>query len=148
MIKLLYKIYYKLHLIYCFIFRPKVHGAYCLLYVDDKVLVIKNSYKDFWTIPCGMIDRGETPLEAAAREVKEEVGIFLTHDQMLFRKVILNTSEYKKDHIHLFECRLSKLPKVVIDNREVVDFSWLSRSDIREFPLFDPIKEFLLLEEK
>ena len=148
MIIFLYKIYYQLHLIYCFIFRPKVHGAYCLIYVDDKVLVIKNSYKKFWTIPCGMIDRGEAPLEAALREVQEEVGLLLVPDKMTFVKVLMNTSEYKKDHIHLFEYHLNAFPEVVIDNREVVDFNWISKREISDFPLFDPIKEFLLLEEK
>ncbi|MFL1440803.1 NUDIX domain-containing protein [Nocardiopsis protaetiae] len=33
------------------------------------------SYKDYLDIPGGYIEHGETPTQAAAREVKEELGI-------------------------------------------------------------------------
>ena len=148
MIKLIYKIYYKLHLVYCFFFRPNVQGSYCLIYVGDQVLIIKNSYKSDWTIPCGRIDRGESPLEAAIREVKEEVGLILQKEKVKFLKVILNTTEYKKDHIHLYEYRMEVIPEVIIDDREVVDFQWIKVSDVETMPLFFPIKKFLLLEDK
>ena len=146
MIKFLYIIYYRLHLIYCFLVRPKVRGSYCLIYVNDYLLIIKNSYKADWTVPCGGINRGEEPIEAAVREVKEEVGINLEAQQVNFIKVILNTTEYKKDYIHLFDYRMKSFPRVKIDDREVVDYKWIKVSDAKDFPLFHPIKKFLTNE--
>ncbi|MFC9975795.1 NUDIX domain-containing protein [Spirillospora sp. NPDC127200] len=41
----------------------------------DNVLLVVPSYKDYRDVPGGYIERGETPREAAAREVEEELGI-------------------------------------------------------------------------
>ncbi|WP_131736020.1 NUDIX domain-containing protein [Actinomadura roseirufa] len=41
----------------------------------DNVLLVVPSYKNYRDIPGGYIERGETPKEAAAREVEEELGI-------------------------------------------------------------------------
>ncbi|MFF2119760.1 NUDIX domain-containing protein [Kitasatospora sp. NPDC058184] len=42
---------------------------------DDRVLLVKPTYKPGWEIPGGYLHAGETPSEGAAREVKEELGI-------------------------------------------------------------------------
>ncbi|WP_435863016.1 NUDIX domain-containing protein [Streptomyces massasporeus] len=33
------------------------------------------TYKDYWDIPGGYVETGESPLQAASREVREEIGI-------------------------------------------------------------------------
>ncbi|MEU1073625.1 MULTISPECIES: NUDIX hydrolase [unclassified Streptomyces] len=44
---------------------------------DGEVLIVNPTYKDYWNLPGGGIDvdQGETPCEAAVREVREELGI-------------------------------------------------------------------------
>lgn len=42
---------------------------------DGRVLVVKPTYKDSWDVPGGYVNAGETPREAAAREVKEELSL-------------------------------------------------------------------------
>tara|TARA_B100000401_G_C52734626_1_gene685256 strand:+ start:298 stop:771 length:474 start_codon:yes stop_codon:yes gene_type:complete len=48
-----------------------------LLNKNNQVFVAKriDNPKDFWQMPQGGIDKGETPLEAAFRELKEETNI-------------------------------------------------------------------------
>ena len=41
---------------------------------EGNVLVVKASYKQYWGLPGGIIDAGETPRMAAVREVHEETG--------------------------------------------------------------------------
>lgn len=47
------------------------------LFVDHRnhVLLVKPTYKERWEIPGGMVEASESPHEAAAREVAEELGI-------------------------------------------------------------------------
>jgi len=42
---------------------------------DGRVLLVKPSYKAGWDIPGGYVEPGESPKDAARREVLEELGI-------------------------------------------------------------------------
>ncbi|MCO6005756.1 NUDIX hydrolase [Actinoallomurus purpureus] len=44
---------------------------------QGRVLVVHPVYKDGWEIPGGMLEAEESPLDACAREIKEELGIAL-----------------------------------------------------------------------
>ncbi len=44
-----------------------------------------NSHSNQWALPGGRIDPGETPLEAAMREIHEEVGLQIPEDGLLGR---------------------------------------------------------------
>jgi len=44
---------------------------------DGRLLIVKSDYKRHWSVPGGLIDKGETPLQAIQREVMEEVAIDL-----------------------------------------------------------------------
>lgn len=39
------------------------------------VLLVNPTYKPYWNLPGGQIDRGESPRDACIREVREELGI-------------------------------------------------------------------------
>lgn len=47
------------------------------LFLDGggRVLIVEPTYKDHWEIPGGMLEVGETPSQACAREVEEELGL-------------------------------------------------------------------------
>lgn len=74
-----------LKLVYPFIrIKNRLFGApdavKVLLIHEDKVLLIKKSYKgDEWYLPGGYVSEGETPVQAAHREVLEELGVDIRH---------------------------------------------------------------------
>ncbi|MDT0379395.1 NUDIX hydrolase [Streptomyces sp. DSM 42041] len=41
----------------------------------DRVLLVEPTYKNYLDIPGGYVERGESPLQACVREVREELGI-------------------------------------------------------------------------
>ncbi len=54
-------------------------GAMCWLEDDDgRVLLVKNTYRDQWVFPGGLVDKGETPHDAAIRELHEETKLDIT----------------------------------------------------------------------
>jgi 8-oxo-dGTP diphosphatase len=42
---------------------------------DGQVLLVEPNYKDYWEIPGGLIEVGETPSQGCAREIAEELGL-------------------------------------------------------------------------
>ena len=50
---------------------------------DNKLLIVKPSYKDHWSIPGGVVEKNESPYDACKREVFEEVGLQITPTKLL-----------------------------------------------------------------
>lgn len=46
-------------------------------------MMVRPTYKDYWDIPGGYVEPGETPYEACVREVEEELGIRPTIGRLL-----------------------------------------------------------------
>jgi 8-oxo-dGTP diphosphatase len=55
--------------------RPRVAAGVLFFDEHDRVLLVVPSYKDYRDIPGGYVEHGETPREAAIREVQEELAI-------------------------------------------------------------------------
>jgi 8-oxo-dGTP diphosphatase len=60
--------------------RSRAYVAAGVLFFDDtgRVLLVQPTYKDYWDIPGGYVETGETPAQTAAREIHEELGIKTT----------------------------------------------------------------------
>ena len=61
--------------VYWRLFHPEVRGAAVLVRVDDKLLIIRNTYRRVLIVPGGRVGRDEEHLSAAVRELSEETGI-------------------------------------------------------------------------
>lgn len=86
-------------------------GAAVLLVHNGKVLLVRQFRylygKEIYEIPAGKLDKGEDPLKAAARELKEETGIIA--DLKPYLK-IYPTPGYTDEVIHIYlaeNCRLT-----------------------------------------
>ncbi|MCP2343431.1 NUDIX domain-containing protein [Actinomadura rupiterrae] len=62
---------------------PRAAAGVLFFDQEGDVLLVAPSYKDYRDIPGGYIERGETPKQAAVREVQEELGITPTIGRLL-----------------------------------------------------------------
>jgi len=102
------------------LFRPKTRGVKVLLVNGaGEILLIRNSYGQTrqFVLPGGGIRPRENPAQAAAREVKEELGCAV--EELRLASTHCSTREGKRDTIYLFHGRLSGQP--VADNFEVLE---------------------------
>ncbi len=68
------RLIYLAYRVYCFLFRPAVVGVCVMLIREERVLLVRHTYKEGWYLPGGGVKRGETYEQAARREAFEEVG--------------------------------------------------------------------------
>ena len=100
--------------------------AIVAIWHEDRLLLVRHSYRAGEVLPGGALKRGEAPPEGAAREIGEEVGIVIEPDDL----TLLRTWTELEGRRWLFEFRPSVLPRIKPDQREVVAARLLPRSDI------------------
>jgi 8-oxo-dGTP pyrophosphatase MutT (NUDIX family) len=134
---------YRVLKVYWFFRKPDVYGVYVALWCQDKILIIKNSYKRYYTLPSGSVKRREDLKEAAARELREETGIAVPAEKLQRVKEDLVFFENKYDHITIFELRLNDMPPVRPDNREVIYGEFLTIERTLSLDLFPAVKNYI-----
>ena len=116
--------------IYWRIARPDTYGAFVAVWHDGRVLAIKNSYKPQWTFPGGGVKSNESAVQAAARELREEVGIDVESSSLSIVKEFICQGEYKKDHATAFEIVFEAEPNVQVDGLEVVKATFIDFEEL------------------
>jgi len=126
-----------------FFTRPTVRGVYIAVWYQGQLLIIKNSYKKRFTIPCGRIKRGEDSAAAAVRELYEEVGIAVGKSRL--KPIGEYTAKYKYawDVGKFFEIEMTELPAVCVDNREVVQAQFMSLDQVLKLQLSPTVTAWL-----
>lgn len=77
-------------------------GAICVIERDDgRILLIRQRYRQRWGLPGGLLSRGESPADAARREVEEEVG--LTVDLIGAPLVVVDPGPQRVDVVYKAE---------------------------------------------
>lgn len=83
-----------------------------------------------WEFTGGGVLAGETTRLAAAREVKEELGVFLTESELELYEVY----KHKNYFMDIYVVRKDiKDEEIKLDTNEVVAWMWLSKSEIEQF---------------
>ena len=121
--------------------RTRHEGAVVAIYVDQSLLLLRSSYRREWTFPGGGVRSGESPEEAARRELAEEIG--LKPDRMSAAGSVRGIWDGRRDHVHLFELRLQHPPELNIDNREVVGARLVPIRELPMMPVTGPVAAYL-----
>jgi len=137
------RVAYRVLRVYWQVFRPRTEGVCVLVWHEDRLLVLRHSYKSGVGIPAGAPDRGEAPIATALRELREEVGITLPAESLRLLGECHSRHEAKRDHLVAFETRVERAPAIEIDRREIVAAWWASRSDLARAELWPPLRELL-----
>lgn len=71
---------------------------------DGRVLLVRHTYVEGWFFPGGGVERGETALDALARELEEEAGVALSGPAELLG-VYSNNPAHPNDHVLFYRIR-------------------------------------------
>jgi 8-oxo-dGTP diphosphatase len=100
-------------------------GAMCVIEHDGRVLLVRQSYRDGWGAPGGLLHRGEEPGVGARREAKEEVGLDV---EILGDPLVIIDVKVRRIDV-VFKGRvLPPVPDVVTPaSVEIVEARWFPR---------------------
>lgn len=138
-----YKVAHRMLRAYWRIRRPNTHGALIAVWYEGRLLLVKNSYRRFYTLPGGYVRSGESAAAAAQRELEEEVDLRLPLDRL--REVYSRTHEFENrlDKITIVEVEVDEPPALDVDNREVVWASFEPPDAILRRPIVPHLAEYL-----
>jgi ADP-ribose pyrophosphatase YjhB (NUDIX family) len=129
--------------VWWFVARPRAEGSLVAVWHAGRVLLVRNSYRRPLSLPAGNLRRGESPLAAAVRELREEVGIAAAPEVLRFVREVVHRTDWKEDHSHVFELELADPPRVAIDRREVVWAGFLTPAEALARELSVPVRIYL-----
>lgn len=123
--------------------HPTIQGVYVAVRHGEDVLLIRNSYRSAYSFPSGRRGRREDPAAAAARELREEVGIDVAPDALRLCAEVRLATRLVDDHVHVYELHLDAPPEVRIDHREVVWARFEACTSASERPLLPLARRYL-----
>ncbi len=126
----------------------KSHSAGGIVLNSKGEILVVNQNRDSWSLPKGHIDPGETPLQAAAREIEEESGVSkieLVRELGTYERYKIgldgkdDTSELKILTFFLFRTAQTRLKPIDPHNPEA---RWVKKEEVAKLLTHPKDKEF------
>ncbi|MEU8022434.1 NUDIX domain-containing protein [Micromonospora haikouensis] len=95
-----------------------------------RLLLLRQPPGHSWTLPAGLLQRGEDPVVGAARELFEESGVRLSPDRL--RPAVPNAVVHAKGWVDVvFEAEVpASMTKLTVDGAEVFEAAWHPLDDL------------------
>lgn len=119
-------------------FNFSLKASCCCLHCGDKFLIVQNAPDQdepgLWGHPGGKIEPGESPRDAALRELQEETGIIL-EPHAITKGCMLYVRGSSCDYVlYMFKGKIDKQPAVLLSH-EHSDYKWVTIEEFFTYPL-------------
>lgn len=119
-------------------------GGVLYTIIDNKInYLVSLDFHNNWGFPKGHLENDETPIEAALREIKEEVGIDALIDENFKEELVYTMPNgIQKHSIYYIGKYLDQIPSKQLE--EVQDIKLLPYNEALKILTFDSMKEVLI----
>lgn len=123
----------------------------CFITNKDKILILKRSdkvksMKGLWAGVSGIIEKDESPLARAKREIFEEVGLHEDQIKLLKseKEMRIVSPQYKNHEWLVFPFLFGTENQTIKLNWENSDYRWISIDEIKNFETVPSLDKVLL----
>ena len=120
-------------------FHPRVRGVGVFVRCDDRLLLVRSTYQSWWALPSGRVDRGESPRDAAVRELREETSLAVDPSALRELGDLHLEHNHIRDHVTFFELRCEREPRVQCDGAEIAELRWAREDQLGALKLWPPL---------
>lgn len=119
--------------------KPMEKSCGCIIINDDKVLLIKQT-KGHWGFPKGHVEKDETEIETATREVKEETNLDVAIDEnkRYTMKYVTDKGKLKEVVLFIAKCVGGEIER---QESEISDIRWLDFDEAFKKITYDNTRE-------
>jgi len=112
--------------------RKRIGAGVLFLNDAGDVLLVNPTYKDYWEVPGGLVESGESPRTAAKREIREELGVDIVVGRLLL--IDWNPAGYLPDDGVIFLYLGGRLDdrQIRLPSDELSEWCWCPSSALRE----------------
>ena len=114
----------------------------CIIFNGEKVLLVYEKRRDFWDFPKGHMEPGETELETAHREVREEVGIEVEIDEKRRYTLSYNIRDEIDKTVVLYAAR-PMAEHLTLQESEIENAKWCDPDEAVTLLTFEAWKDVL-----
>lgn len=101
-----------------------------------RVLLVKPTYKPSWEVPGGLVENGEPPRAAAARECREELGLDVEVGRLLVVDWMPPARLPDDAVLFLYACRGLDPDRIVLAAQELSTWEWVDPAELdRRLPV-------------
>jgi 8-oxo-dGTP pyrophosphatase MutT (NUDIX family) len=123
-----FRVAHRLLRVWWFVWRPQQRGVKCVLTDGENVLLVRHTYgSPKWDLPGGGVRRDEPPVDAARREIEEELGVLL--DGWRDLGTVASSEYHRHDTIYCFQAELDGKP-LTLERAELDVAQWFSRGGL------------------
>ena len=99
-------------------------------------LLLKAHYKPYWSFPGGWVENGQTPRDAALRELFEETGITLSASDVSFAYVVDRISDIMHTYQFMFRAHapFDRTDHIVLQADEIAEWRFADRAEVLDDP--------------
>jgi 8-oxo-dGTP diphosphatase len=115
--------------------RKRVAADVILRDDQGRILLVNPNYKPDWDLPGGMVEANEPPIEAARRELREELGLDIPVGQLLSVEWVPPHGPWDDTLVFVFDGGVLAPPKIRdlrITDDEIAAFRFCTGDEARE----------------
>ena len=123
-------------------------GVGALIKRNDEILIVKRGNepgKGLWSVPGGLVETGETLIEAVKREVKEETGLKIKVLKLIdvLENIVRDENGKVRFHYVLIDFLAEPIGGKLTPKSDILDAKWVRISDLDKFKVTNTLRKLL-----